>query len=73
MIEFLAGAYVKNKYLELIPVHVVMQLAWFCHALDMELGGRDKGRAGATNAEWPLYRRCRPTREMVYGGSDGGA
>jgi hypothetical protein len=32
--------YVENKYLELISaVHIVMQLARFCHGLNMELGG----------------------------------
>jgi len=56
IIEFVAGTYVEHKYLELIPVHIVVQLARFCHALNMELGGWDKRRARATNAEWPLYR-----------------
>jgi hypothetical protein len=55
-IEFVAGTYVEHKYLELIPVHIVVQLARFCHALNMEVGGWDKRRAGATNAERPLYR-----------------
>jgi hypothetical protein len=56
MIEFVAGTYVEHKYLELIPVHIVVQLARFCHALNMELGGWNKRRARATDAEWPLYR-----------------
>jgi hypothetical protein len=55
VIERLAGAYVEHKYLELIPVHIIVQLAWFRHALDIEFGGRDKRRARPTNAEWPLY------------------
>jgi hypothetical protein len=55
-VEFVASTYVEHKYLELIPVHIVVQLARFYHALNMELGGRNKRRARATNAEWPLYR-----------------
>jgi hypothetical protein len=55
IIERLASAHVEHKYLELIPVHIIVQLAWFRHALDMELGGRDKWGARPTNAEWPLY------------------
>jgi hypothetical protein len=53
-IERLAGAYVEHKYLELIPIHIIVQLAWFCHAFDMELGRRDKWGARPTNAEWPF-------------------
>jgi hypothetical protein len=56
IIEVIAGTYVEHEYLELIPVHIVMQLARFCHALNMELGGWNKRRSRATNAEWPLYR-----------------
>jgi hypothetical protein len=55
IIECLAGAYVEHKYLEFIPVHIIVQLAWFYHALNMELGGRDKWRTRPANAEWPLY------------------
>jgi hypothetical protein len=53
-IERITGAYVEHKYLEFIPVLIIMQLAWFCHALDMEFGRRDEWGARATNAEWPL-------------------
>jgi hypothetical protein len=56
IIEFVAGTYVEHKYFELIPVHIVVQLARFCHALNMEFGWWNKRGAGATNAEWPLYR-----------------
>jgi hypothetical protein len=42
IIEIVAGTYVEHKYLELILVHIVVQLARFCHALNMELGGWNK-------------------------------
>jgi hypothetical protein len=54
VIERFAGTYVEHKYLELIPVYIIVQLVWFCQALNMELSGRDKWRARSANAEWPL-------------------
>jgi hypothetical protein len=67
IIERLAGAYVEYKYLELILVHIIVQLARFCHAL----GGRDKCRARPSNAECLLNGWRRPTRKMAYGRGDG--
>jgi hypothetical protein len=42
IIEFVADTYVERRYRELILVHLVMQLARFCHTLNLELGGWDK-------------------------------
>jgi hypothetical protein len=70
IIERIASPNVEYKYLELIP-HVTMQFTWSCQAFDRELGGRDKWRARTANAEWPLYGRRGPTREMVNDGGDG--
>lgn len=71
IIEGFASAYVEYKYFELIPVHVIMQLARFCHALHMELSRRDKRRARAAYAQRSLCGRCGPTCEMVRDGGDG--
>lgn len=73
IIELLASSHVQHKYLELIPVHVIVQFARFRQALNLELGRRNKRRAGTANAEWPLYGGRGPTREMVNDGGDGGA
>lgn len=42
IIELLARPHVQHKYLELIPVHVIIQFAWFRQALNRELGRRNK-------------------------------
>jgi hypothetical protein len=72
-IELFASPHVEYKHLEFIPVHVIVQLAWLCHALYMQLGRSDERRAGTANAEWPLCGRRGPTREVVNDGGDGRA
>jgi hypothetical protein len=42
IIELLACPHVQHKYLELIPVHVIIQFARFRQALNRELGRRNK-------------------------------
>jgi hypothetical protein len=73
IIERLAGAYVEYEDFELMPVNVVMHLAWLCQALNLELRGRETWRTGSTNAKSPPYRRSGPTREMIDNGGDGRA
>jgi hypothetical protein len=43
MIEFVAGKYVEHKYLVLIPVHIVVQLARLCRALKWSSAGGTSG------------------------------
>ena len=71
IIELLARPHVQHKYLELIPVHVIIQFARFRQALNRELGRRNKRRAGTANTERPLCGGRGPTREMVNDGGDG--
>src|SRR5712691_1349409 len=71
IIELLASPHVQHKYLELIPVYVVVQFARFRQALNLELRRRNTRRAGTANAKRPLYGGHGPTREMVNDGGDG--
>ena len=71
VVELLASPHVQHKYLELIPVHVIVQFARFRQALDLELGRSNKRRAGTAKAEWPLCGGRGPTRKMVNDGGDG--
>jgi hypothetical protein len=71
MIERLACAYVEYEDLELMPINIVVHLAWFCQALHLELCRRDTWRAGSTKAKRPLCRGGRPTCEMIDDGGNG--
>ena len=52
IIKRFASAYIEDEHLELILVHIVVQLAQFRHVLHMELGGGYERRTGSANAEY---------------------